>query len=66
MSGLSEELPFTNLDETRKMFPNFIATEVCFLIKLRPPGEEQEPTAYLKESITALTNNLVHDMSDGD
>ena len=29
------------------------------LINFKSPGEEQEPTAYLKECITALTNLLV-------
>jgi len=28
-------------------------------MKFKSPGEEQEPTAYLKECITALTNYLV-------
>ena len=34
------------------------------LIKFRSPVEEQEPTAYLKECITALTNHLVDEVND--
>jgi len=30
------------------------------------PGEEREPTAYLKECITALTNYLVDEVADRD
>ena len=36
------------------------------LIKFRPLGEEQNPTTYLRECITALTNYLVHDVHDRD
>jgi hypothetical protein len=36
------------------------------LIKFRPPAEEVEPTVYLKECITALTNYLVEDVRDRD
>jgi len=36
------------------------------LIKFNYPGEEQEPTAYLKECITPLTNYLVDEGPDRD
>jgi len=36
------------------------------LIKFRSPGEEQKPTAYLKECITALTNYLEDEENDRD
>jgi hypothetical protein len=36
------------------------------LIKFRSPGEEQEPTDYLKECITALTIYLVYEMNNRD
>jgi hypothetical protein len=36
------------------------------LIKFRPPSEDAEPTVYLKECITALTNYLVDDVRDRD
>ena len=47
------------LDETSKSFLKFNATRRSFLIKFRTPGEGQEPTAYLEECSTALTNYLV-------
>ena len=34
------------------------------LIKFKFPVEEQQPTAYLKECITALTNYLVDELGD--
>jgi len=34
------------------------------LIAFRSPGEEQEPTVYLKESIATLTNYLVAGLRD--
>ena len=52
------------LDETLKSFPKFNATGRSLLTKLRPPGEEQVPKAYLKEYITALNNYLVDDVRD--
>jgi hypothetical protein len=36
------------------------------LIKFNSPGEEHEPTAYLKECITAITNYLVDEVADRD
>jgi len=36
------------------------------LITFRPTGVDLEPTAYLKECITALTNYLFVDMRDRD
>lgn len=33
-------------------------------MKFRSPGVEQEPTVYLKECISALINNLVHNMRE--
>ena len=36
------------------------------LIKFNSPGEEQEPTAYLKECITAITDYLVDKVPDRD
>jgi len=55
----TEQLPFMILDETSKFFRKFNATESSLLIKCKSPGEEQDPTVYLKECITALTNCLV-------
>ena len=59
---LSEQLPFLILDDTSKSFPKFNATGRSLLIKFITPGEVQNPTAYLKEYITALTNYLVNDV----
>ena len=42
-----------------RSFSKFNATGRSLLIKYNSPGEEQEPTVYLKECITALTNYLV-------
>jgi len=51
-SPVSEiQLPFKILDETSKSFPKFKATGRSFLIKFNSPGEEQEPTSYLKEAL---------------
>ena len=36
------------------------------LIKFKSPYEEKEPTAYLKERITLLTNYLIGDVCDSD
>jgi len=54
------------LDETSKSFPKFNATWRSLLIKFNSPGEEQEPTAYLKECITAITDYLVDEVPDRD
>jgi hypothetical protein len=60
------QLPFITLDETSKSFPKFNATGRSMIIKFNSPGEEHEPTAYLKECITALTNYLVDEVADRD
>ena len=65
-SEITERLPFYILSETSKTFSKFNATGRSLLIKFKPPGEEQEPTAYLKECITSLTNYLVDDIRDRD
>ena len=65
-SEITERLPFYILSETSKSFSKFNATGRSLLIKFKPPGEEQEPTAYLKECITSLTNYLVDDVRDRD
>ena len=66
VSEIHEQLPFMILDETSKSFPKCNTTGRSLLIKFRPPGEEQNPTAYLKECITALTNYLLDDVHDRD
>jgi len=66
LSGITERLPFFILSETSKSFSKFNATGCSLLIKFKPPGEEQEPTAYLKECVTSLTNYLVDDIRDID
>ena len=58
-SETAKQLPFRILDETFKSFPKFQTTGRRLLIKFNSPGEEQDPTTYLKECITALTNYLV-------
>ena len=63
---MSEQLPFLILDETSKYFPKFYATGRSLLIKFRTPGEEENPSIYLRECITALTNYLVHDLPGRD
>ena len=62
-SGTSVQLPFTILDETLKAFPKFKAAGRSFLIKFNSPGEEQEPTAYIRGRIISWTNYLVSDVS---
>ena len=52
------------LDETSKSFPKFNATGLSLLIKIEPPGAEQEPTAYLNERITVLSNYHVDEVHD--
>ena len=66
VSGITERLPFFILSETSKSFSKFNATGRSLLITFKPSGEEQEPTAYLKECITSLTNYLVDDVRDRD
>jgi hypothetical protein len=60
------QLPFKILDETSKSFPKFNATGRSLLTRFNSPGEEHEPTAYIKECITALTNYLVGEVADRD
>jgi len=62
----TEQLPLIILDETSKPFPKFNKTGRNLLIKFKSTGEEQEPTAYLKECITAFTNYLVEEVNDRD
>ena len=66
MKDISEQLPFLILEETSKSFSKFNATGSSFLIKFRPPAEHLEPTVYLKECITALTNYSVEYVCDSD
>jgi hypothetical protein len=54
------------LDETSKSFTKFNATGRSLLMKFNTPGEEQDPTTYLKEFITALTNYIVDKVPDRD
>jgi hypothetical protein len=63
---MADELPFMILDETTKSFPKFNATGRSLLIKFNSRGEEQEPTSYLRECITGLTNYLVDRVPDRD
>ena len=65
-SETTKQLPFRILDETFKSFPKFNTTGRSLLIKFNLPGEEQDPTTYLKECITALTNYLVDKVPDRD
>jgi hypothetical protein len=58
------QLPFKILDETSKSFPKFNATGRSMIIKFNSPCEEHEPTAHVKECITALTIYLVDEVSD--
>jgi hypothetical protein len=64
VSMTTRQLPFTILDETSKSFPRFNTTGRSMLIKFKSPGEEHEPTAYLKGCITALANYLVDKVPD--
>ena len=61
-----KQLPFKILDEIAKYFQKFNATGRSLLIKFNSPGEEQEPTLYLKECITAITDYLVDKVPDRD
>ena len=54
------------LDETSKSFPKLNTTGRSLLIKFKSSGEEEEPTAYLKECITALTNCVVDEVNNRD
>ena len=65
-SEKTKELPFLILDETSNTFPKFNTTGRSLIIKFKLPGEEQEPTVYLKECITALTNYIVDEVPDRD
>jgi len=59
VSETTEQLPVMILDETSKSFPIFNTKGRSFLIKFKTPGKEEEPTLYIKECITALTNYIV-------
>jgi len=61
VSETTEQLLFMILDETSKSFREFKTTGRS-LLKFKSPGEEQEPTVYPKECITALTNYLVDNL----
>jgi len=65
-SETAEQLPFRILDETFKPFSKFNKTGRSLLIKLNSLGEEQDPTTYLKECFTALTNYLIDKVPDRD
>ena len=65
-SETAKQLPFRILDETFKCFPKFNTTGRRLLIKFNSLGEEQDPTTYFKECITALTNYLVDKVPDRD
>ena len=65
-SETTKELPFLILAETSKSFPKFNTTGRSLIIKFKLPGQEREPTTYLKECITELTNYLVDDVPDRD
>jgi len=65
-SETAKQLPFRILDETFKCFPKFNTTGRSLLIKFNSLGEEQDPTTYFKECITALTNYLVDKVPDRD
>jgi hypothetical protein len=65
-SETTKQLSFKILDETFKSFLKFNTTGRSLLIKFNSPGEEQDPTTYLKECITALTNYLVDKVPDRD
>jgi hypothetical protein len=60
------QLPFMILNETFKAFPNFKASGRTLLMKFKPPGEAEEPTKYLEECITSLTNYLVNEVPSRD
>ena len=62
VSGTAVKPPFMILDDTSKSFPKFNANGSSTLIKFNFPGAQQEPTAHLKECITALTNYLVDEV----
>ena len=47
-----------------KSISKFNATGRILLIKFRPPADHVEPTLYLKDCFTALTNSLVDGVHD--
>ena len=59
VSETTGQLPFNILDETSKYFLKFNATGHSLFTEFNSLGEEQEPTTYLKECITPLTNYLM-------
>jgi len=58
-SETAKQLPFRIVDETLKSFLKFNTTGLSLFNKFNSLGEEQDPTTYLKECTTALTNYLV-------
>ena len=64
--GNNKRATFLILDETSKSFPKFNTTGRSLIIKFKLPGQEREPSTYLKECITALTNYLVDAVADTD
>jgi hypothetical protein len=66
VSETTNQLPFKILDETSKTFPKCNVTGHSLLIKFNNPGDKQEPTTYLKECITALTEYLVDEVAGRD
>jgi hypothetical protein len=59
VSETTVQLTFSILDKTSKSFPKFKEPGRNMLNKFNYPCEEQEPTLYLRECITALANYLV-------
>jgi len=66
VTEITERLPIYILSETSKSFSKFNATVRSLLIEFKPPGEEQELTAFLKECFTSWTNYLDDDVRDRD
>jgi len=66
VSGITERVLVFILSEMSKSISKINATGHILFIKFKPPGEEQEPKAYLKECITSLTYYLVDDVHDRD
>jgi hypothetical protein len=65
-SELAGELPIQILDEVSKSFTKFNATGWSLLIRFNSPTEQQDPTVYLRECITGLTNYLVDEVPNRD
>ena len=54
------------LDENPKSFSKFNMTKRRLLITFTAPGEEEDPTIYLREYTTALTNFLANEVPSRD